>query len=113
MPLPQDSCTAGRMPNKVLPTLGTTGPAGTTAEVAKSEAMGRVGMDGKISFAVDAAKTVKGWVWSLKASKWFELPTVAAGANQLRFIDAPAKALFFLTVDATTAGGWAYSDEVP
>ncbi len=112
MPLPIATCTAGLALNKASQALATSAPTGTSAAGAKAEAHGRVGMDGKISFALDAAKTVTPYVYSEIASKWLLLPTVAALANQHRWVDAPPKCLFFLAIDATTANAWVYSDQI-
>lgn len=112
MPLPHMTCTAGMQMNAGPLALTTAGPVSTTSLAAKLEAHGRVGMDGKITFGLDDAKTVTAYIWNDFAAKWFTLPTLSAGADQQRWIDAPVKALFFLAVDATTTTAYVYTDQI-
>lgn len=110
MTLPLRTQSSGMHLNKEI-SLATTAPSGTTSIVAAGEAHGRVGDDGKISFALDAAKTVTVYLFFSVAKKWIKRDgTVSAAQDTLHVIDAPPKTLFKLVIDATTATGWIYSE---
>lgn len=95
--------------NKAITGFNTTAPNATSFGAAKAQAHGVCGMEGKVSFALDTGKTVTIWIYQEVAKKWLALgSTVVAAANTLYGVDAPEKALFYLTVDATTANGWVY-----
>lgn len=115
--LPQPTFQAPDMPTTQV-TLTTTAPSGTNVSAAKVEALGRVPLDGKISIALGAAKTVTVRVFCPVAQLWL-LAGSTSSSNQKVFAQnsvdtftAAPNSLWHATVDATTATAWISGPDV-